>query len=65
MILNALRLMVEAIEAPGREGWDRFCSRTRKIVNMATSVLPYVKSNSAAVKEENQLAYGTSGSCSP
>jgi len=40
MTLNALRLIVEAIEVPGWEGVVRFCSRTRKIANMATSVLP-------------------------
>jgi len=50
MILNALTLMVEAMEAPGWEGVFRFCSRTRKIVNMATSVLPYRKGSSAGVK---------------
>jgi len=64
MILNALRLMVEAIEAPRWEG-VRFCSRTRKIVSIATSVLPWRKGNSVEVREENELAHGTSGSCSP
>lgn len=47
MILNALRLMVEAIEAFRLEDRDRFCSRTRKTVNMATSVLPCRKPDSA------------------
>ena len=54
MILNALRLMVEAMEALGWE-WLRFCSRTRKIVSMATSVLPCRKGSSAEVKEETNL----------
>ena len=40
MILNALRLIVEAIEAFRSEGGVRFWSRTRKIVSIATSVLP-------------------------
>ena len=47
MILNALRLMVEGIKAPEREERVLFCSRTRKIVNMATSVLPCRKGNLA------------------
>jgi len=62
MILNALRLIVEAIEACGSEDGVRFWSRTRKIVSMATSVLPCRKDGSAQTKGENQLAYGTGGS---
>jgi hypothetical protein len=65
MILNALRLIVEAIEAFGLEERVRFCSRTRNTVSMATSVFPCRKDNSAGEKEEDQLAYGTGGSYSP
>ena len=65
MILNALRLIVEAIEALGWEGEVLFCPRTRRMVNMATSVLPCRKGNSAEVKEDNRRAYCTSRSYPP
>jgi len=51
MILNALRLMVEAIEAFGLEEGVRFWSRTRKRASMATSVLPFRKDNLTGAKE--------------
>lgn len=65
MILNALRLMVEAIEAFGLEEGVRFCSRTRKTVNMATSVFPCRNDSSVGVKELGRLAYSTGGSYYP
>ena len=65
MILNALRLIVDAIEAFRSEDEVRFCSRTRKIVSMATSVLPCKEVGSAQTKGKGYHAYGTGGSCYP
>ena len=65
MILNALRLIVEAIEAFRSEGVVRFWSRTRKIVSMATSVLPCKEVGSAQTKGGDYHTYGTGGSCYP
>jgi len=65
MILNALRLMVEAIEAFGPEEGVRFWSRTRKRASMATSVLPFGKDNLAGAEEQSKPAYSTGGSYCP
>jgi hypothetical protein len=45
--------MVEAIDAFGLEEWVRFWFRTRKIANIATSVLPWGENSSAKVKIED------------
>jgi hypothetical protein len=47
MTLNALRSMVEPIEAAGLEEGVLCWSRTRRIDSMATSVLPCREDNSA------------------